>query len=187
MADDEFEVLVDRDIRDFDSGELAAVLRSGKVAPRWHKTLLTMQRSLDDQLALFNTRVKADQAAARLASDGRSVLELEAQAERKRASAIRFKFHLRERLREAKDVLHQMGQPLSVDRLIDQRNRALARVGLLEDAIRQHRTAFQVDGGRGSADKEMWSHIGPSVGSAEAGSFNNVDDGGAEYAPYRQY
>jgi hypothetical protein len=162
MADDEFEVLVDRDIRDFDSEELAAVLRSEEVAPRWHNTLLIMQRRLNDHLEVFNAQVKADLAGARLTGDRQSVLELEAQAERKRASAIRFKSHLRERLREAEQVLQRIGKPVAFERLIEQRDRALARVALLEDVIRQHRAAFAVDTGRCAADLELWSHIGSS-------------------------
>jgi hypothetical protein len=179
LADDEFEVLVDRDIRDLDSEELATVLRSDEVAPRWHNALLTMQRRLNDHLEVFNAQVKADLAGARLAGDRQSVLELEAQAERKRASAIRFKSHLRERLRESEQVLQQAGTPVAVERVINQRNRALARVALLEDVIRQHRASFLVDGGRSAADAELWSHIGPATPSA---AFTNVDDEGIEAA-----
>jgi hypothetical protein len=175
LADDEFEVLVDRDIRDLDCEELAAVLRSEEVAPRWHDALLVMQRRLNDHLEVFNAQVKADRAGARLTGDRQSVLELEAQAERKRASAIRFKSHLRERLREAEQVLQQVGKPVAFERLIEQRNRALARVTLLEDVIRQHRAALSVAGGRCAADTELWSHIGPAAASA---GFTNLDDEG---------
>jgi hypothetical protein len=177
LADDEFEVLVDQDIRDLDSEELAAVLRSKEVAPRWHNTLLAIQRRLNEHLEVFNAQVKADMADARLAGDRQLVLEVEAQAERKRASAIRFKAHLRERLREAEQVLQQIGMPVGAERLIDQRNRALARVALLEDVIRQHRKAFPVEGGRSAADTELWSHIDPEVPSS---AFNNLDDEGLQ-------
>src|SRR5439155_18653175 len=107
------------------------------------------------------------QAAARLAGNEREVLALQAQAEHKRASAIRFKAQLRARAREARQVRHQMGEVVTVRRLTDERTRALIRSTQLEQAIGQHRAAILVGGERRDTDEELWSQIGSTADSAD--------------------
>jgi hypothetical protein len=160
LADDEFEVLVERDIRELDCDALAAVLRSPEMIRRWYRTLLSMQHRLDDQLEVFDAQMRADQAAARLAGNKREVLALRAQAEHKRASAIRFKALLRARAREARQVRREMGEAVSVRRLIDERTRALNRSTQLERAIGQHRAAILDGAERRGTDKKLWNQIG---------------------------
>jgi hypothetical protein len=90
------------------------------------------------------------------------MLKREARDESWKAGALRFKTGLEERLGEARRVLRDLDDPLVnvADRVVEERNRALVRVALLEDAVRRHRDGFPSDDDPSDADVELWKTVG---------------------------
>jgi hypothetical protein len=90
------------------------------------------------------------------------MLKREARDEAWKAGALRFKTGLEERLGEARRVLHDLDDPLVnvAERITEERNRALVRVALLEQAIRRHRDTFPDEDDPSDADLELWQMVG---------------------------
>ena len=63
------------------------------------------------------------------------------------------------RLIEAKSLLEQNGDSYITDRTADERNSALGRVGVLEDAIRRHKDACLTKGTTSAFDEALWAYL----------------------------
>jgi hypothetical protein len=85
------------------------------------------------------------------------ILKEQASFETWRAGALRVKNGLEIRLIEAKSLLEQSGDTYITDRTADERNLALARVGVLEDAIRRHMNACLTE--PRDADEALWAYL----------------------------
>lgn len=169
MPEVEFRGQIDDDTRGKGSPELAAALRSEALMERWYEALLAMQSSVEGQLAAKGADSRAKVADFRrrlngsMGKDKDRLNELllfeQAQSERWRAGAVRFKSGIEEKLLEARRLLRAHDNPLVTDRTAEERNRALARISVLEDAIRKHREAFPVEDDPSDADTELWSLV----------------------------
>lgn len=161
MPELDFRSIIDDDTRDKVSAELAAGLRSPQVVGRWYEALMAMQMSVEGQLAAKTAESKGRVAHLKAQGKDATLVQFEqAKFERWKAGAIRFKSGLEQKLLEAKRILRDANDPLISDRTAEERNRALARVALLEDAIRRHRDAFPREDDPSDADEELWGYVG---------------------------
>jgi hypothetical protein len=171
LSEVDFRKLVDDDTRGRAPESLSRQLRSPGCASRWYQTLLAMQNSVEGQLAANAAESRAAKARllARLEEPMSTTQRREIRAEiatRKaadeqwRAGALRFKSGLKEKLIEARRVLREVDDPILTKRISQERNRALARVATLEDAIRHHRDDFPPDDQPSDADLNLWAQVG---------------------------
>lgn len=160
LSDEEFRTLVDDDTRARGTQDLADALRSRGVAVRWHDMLLSMLGSVEGQLAARQAEMSSNIAYLRAQGKFKDADRARAEGEKWRASAIRFKTGLEEKLRESTRVLRAYGVTEIDERIAEERNQALARVAILEAAIRSHRDSFPLeDDDPTEDDEELWSHV----------------------------
>jgi hypothetical protein len=141
--------------------EIAAGLRDSRVLRRWYTAILAMHKSVEGQ---FSAKT-ADNSAMikRLRAAGVpavKVLKEESSFQTWRAGALRVKNGLDMRLIEAKSLLEQAGDSYITDRTSDERNLALARIAVLEDAIRRHmNTRLKMAASSDDTDEALWSYL----------------------------
>jgi hypothetical protein len=174
----EFEHLVNNEMRSTQDKPLvqpdvAAALRDPRVLRRWYTCILSMHKSVEGQ---FSAKT-ADNTAMirRLQASGAprvKILKERASFETWRASALRVKNGLEIRLIEAKSLLEQYGDSYITDRVANERNAALARVGVLEDAIRRHRNACLTEGTGSNIDEALWAYLPADVMTTRKSSRN---------------
>jgi hypothetical protein len=170
LSESDFRKLIDEDTRGKAPASLSAQLRSPECVGRWYETLLAMQKSVEGQLAAkaaesrgaqADFRARLEQTPAREARAIRAEMGYrESKDETWRAGALRFKSGLEEKLIEARRLLREFDDPIVSERTAEERNRALARIATLEDAIRHHRDEFPTDDQPSEIDLFLWSHIG---------------------------
>jgi hypothetical protein len=138
--------------------EISAALRDPRVRRRWYTAILAMHKSIEGQFSAKTADNKA--MIGRLQATGVprvKILKEQASFETWRAGALRVKNGLEIRLIEAKSLLEQSGDTYITDRTADERNLALARVGVLEDAIRRHMNACLTE--PRDADEALWAYL----------------------------
>jgi hypothetical protein len=142
---------------------VATALRSDpRVLRRWYTAILAMHKSVEGQFSAKtadNTAMIKRLQAAHVPKV--KILTEQSSFETWRAGALRVKNGLEIRLIEAKSLLEQQGDPYIIDRTADERNSALGRVGVLEDAIRRHMNAClsqPMDDPR-EADELLWAYL----------------------------
>jgi hypothetical protein len=168
IPNSDFEDLVNNEMRSTPDRprvkpHLSAGLRDPRVLRRWYATILTMHKSVEGQ---FSAKT-ADNSAMikKLQSQGApraQILREQSSFEQWRAGALRVKNGLEIRLIEAKYLLELNGDSYITDRTAEERNSALGRVGVLEDAIRRHMDAcLKVAPGASSddIDEALWAYV----------------------------
>jgi hypothetical protein len=167
LENSDFESIVNNEMRSTAekprvAPEVAAALRDPRVLRRWYTTILAMHKSVEGQ---FSAKT-ADNTAMikRLRAAGVpavKVLKEESSFQTWRAGALRVKNGLDMRLIEAKRLLEQSGDPYISDRTSDERNMALARIAVLEDAIRRHmNTRLKMSAASSDdVDEALWSYL----------------------------
>ena len=167
MSDGEFEQVVNDDTRHTEdkprlTQEVVDALRSPEVTRRWYSMLLRMTKNIEGQFAAKTADHRASVLRMKTEQGHRATaLREEASFERWRAGALRVKAGLEVRLLEARYLLALRGDTHESDLVLAERNAALGRVGVLEEAIRRHRSA-----GGGPVENEiLWSYIQSGEGS----------------------
>lgn len=163
LPDDDFRVLVDRDLRRENTEEEAEALRSPQLVHRWYTVLVAMTKSVDGQLsakrqdyeaqkarlrgefvraedALAAARARHDKAQIRGAEEQirqlrREWAQMSERYSRARAATLRFKSGLDETLVEARLFRDQARDALYTTVVAEERNRLAARVRELEAAL----------------------------------------------------
>lgn len=160
MPEGQFRSLVENDIRG--TSDAREVLRSPQVIERLYSTLLSMQKSVEGQLAAR----KEDMEAARIKSiaEGRNALpgwaEDKAKYSKWRAGSIRFKVGLEQALMEVRHVRDQQRTENRGLLFEDEANvRLMRRLQMLEAAIKKHRDAFDENDEATDADLELWAYL----------------------------
>jgi hypothetical protein len=166
LSEVDFRKLIDDDTRGKAPASLSRQLRSAECAPRWYEALLAMQNSVDGQLAAKSAESRAAQARLQarfeeaLSSKQRREIRAEiarrkAADEQWRAGALRFKSGLEDKLIEARRVLRELDD----SSIVGARNRSMARVAILEDAIRRHHADFRAEDEPSDSDLALWAHL----------------------------
>lgn len=174
MPETTFRRLVDADVRKKGTEEVAESLRSPQVVRRWLSALTAMAKSVEGQLAAREADLEVLQLEYEKASRGASEAELakleaeylSAQTREAtwRASVLRFKTGLDEAITEAKQVQDAALATMFDLAVIAERNHALERIQVLEEAIRLHRDHNCSNEPRCSysscvADTDLWKHV----------------------------
>lgn len=162
----------------------AQALREPSVLRRWYEVLIGLQRSVEGQLASIGAEgraktarleVKALQIEGRFTGatlpvvldERRSLLrkvrqdklEAEADLEQWRAAAVRWKTRNEERLTEVRFLLREQGDEFFMDRVAEERNRALARTMELETALKTWRDSFSEEDEPTAEDMELMRYV----------------------------
>lgn len=162
LSDDEFEDFVNRDVRGNLEPEFAAKLREPENINRWHDTLLRLKRSVDAQFSSARYELSSKQASYLTQGDkGRQMwLAARAASEKWRQGAVRFKNGVEERLAEAKRLRHSMAATSDFTQyVIAERDRAIAELERLRQAIEDHRKAVLNDEDDDSVDDILWAAL----------------------------
>jgi hypothetical protein len=151
LSEERFRAVVDEDVRDRAPAPVHDALRSRELIQRTYDTLLTMQRSVEGQIAAKAAETKA-QVRRLLAAKARAKASaVQADFDHWRAGCLRFKTGLDIELIEVRSVLRRYGLYTTV--LEAQRNEAARQGRLLRQAIEAHRAA--VDSPE-HADEALW-------------------------------
>lgn len=176
--------IVEEDTKGQVHPDTAASLRDVTMLHKWHDCLIGLQKSVEGQLASIGADARAKTAAFEaklLQIEGRFAgatgpeaakerrqqvrkarqdhMEEEAHFERWRAGAVRWKTSNEERLAEARFLLHEHGEDFFLDRVTDERNRALARVMELEAALHIWRDSFTEGDEPTPEDMELMKYV----------------------------
>lgn len=166
--DDQFRSICENDVRvatgKEDPGDpvLAKALRTPPVIQRYYRLLSVLQRSAEGQLAARRASHAARMAKLRAhGTKGEKYQEALAEHETWRAGALRFKTGVEERMAELGGILRDIDAEFFADRLKEERNQALLRTVVLEDAIRRHRAHECDDACKEgcTADTDLWALI----------------------------
>lgn len=172
MSDTEFRSLAEDDVREAtgkgDPLDLPVhdALRTPPAIHRFYRLLLVLQRSAEGQLAAKGASHAARMAKLRMhgtTSQSEKYQEALAEHETWRAGALRFKTGVEERMAEISSLMRELDAETFADRLKEERNQALLRTLVLEDAIRRHRDHECTDDtcdqahGTCAADDELWA------------------------------
>lgn len=185
MSYRDFHTVVEDESKSQVDPDTAQAIRDPTVLRRWYEVLVGLQKSVEGQLAAMGAEGRARTAkfqAKLLQIDGRFTgatlpealkerqsqirkarqdqAEAEAELERWRTSAIRWKTGNEDRLTEAKFLLRSEGDDFFMDRTVEERNRAMARVLELEAALRQWRDSFTPEDELSPEDLELMKHVG---------------------------
>lgn len=161
MSDDDFKALIEADMRRPDDEvdqEVRALLRHPEVIDRTYATLLSMQKSVEGQLAARkeDREVLRGRCLAKGAA-GRSVwLEAEERYAKTRAGSLRFKVGVEQQLMAVRRLRDTRRSVLFED---EANERLILRVQALEQAIRKHRDGFDSDDEGSDDDLELWAWV----------------------------
>lgn len=159
VGEEEFEAAVNADVRGTTNADTKAALRQPDVLDRWHDTLLHLKRNVEAQLTSNRATLLADQAEALRGGDTVRWVQIKAESEQWRQRSIRFKNGVEERLREAKRLRRALSTETYTAKVLDDRDRAIARCLTLADAIAAHKAAVlsSPDEPDDSIDDKLWS------------------------------
>jgi hypothetical protein len=165
-----FRVLVEADTKGRGTPALRRLLRQPSVVDRWYDALVSLQKSVEGTIAS-----KQRDFASMMAGFELKMMDADTPKDRLRvnrdmrraqqrhatwkASAVRFKTGLDQRLVEARRLMHTLPSEPHIAQLTSERNDALGRAYLLERAIKQHRDTFPPQVDPSEADQQLWSYI----------------------------
>lgn len=159
LSDEEFDEIVNQDVRGILDEETSVQLREPLNLERWHDMLLTLKRRVEVQLAANRGEQAAKQAEyLSLGSQGKVLwLRYKSQNERWRQGAIRFKNGVEDKLSEAKRTRSVSRSENFPSILIRERDGAIQQVMTLRNAIIQHRIAtVNEEGDQEELDSHLW-------------------------------
>lgn len=140
-----------------------AALRESPVIQRYYNMLFQLSRSVEGQLAAARSDLDGKLARMRGRNERDKPEYDETLAKHKlwRGSALRFKTGIEERQVELQGILASTDAAFFAARLEEERNRALMRTLVLEDAIRDHRDHEHDDDctTECTADRHLWSLV----------------------------
>lgn len=160
LSQDDFRRVVDDDIRGRSSGDVREALRSSGLVDRWVETLESALVSVEGQLAANDADWGAKEAEFESSGDHVALLAEKAKNDRWRAGALRFRTGVQQTLIEARRLAAaQEKESSEVDRLTRERDRAMARAFMLEDAIRSHKQNFPTEDEPSDNDLDLWKKV----------------------------
>ena len=157
-----FRDIVDQDLRGQpgkEAKEIAEALRSPEVVRRWHSTLLSIQKNVEAQLASKAAETRSELLMLNLDGKAKDAKQTEANFERWRAGALRFKSGVEQAIFQARDVIDREFPEANHDRIVSERNEALTQVMILKNAIRKHRDSFTDEDDASKDDHELWEYV----------------------------
>jgi plasmid maintenance system antidote protein VapI len=157
---EEFEAAVNADVRGTASIDTQMALRQPECLDRWHDMLLHLKRNVEAQLTSNRASLLAEQAERLAAGDTIGWIKSKAESEQWRQRSIRFKNGVEERLREAKRLRNGRGESM-VTSITRDRDKAIAKLVTLEEAISAHKAAVLADAeDPDTIDDRLWSVLG---------------------------
>lgn len=140
LTDDEFENVVNRDVRGELDYETSLQLRTPENAERWYEQLLVLKRSVEAQFTANRAErnEKQQECMAKGPKGKTEWFAYRAQAERWRAGAARFKAGVEQRLAEARLLVDTKKANRYVDIVERERNEAIEEIVRLRRLIQTH-------------------------------------------------
>ena len=161
LSREDFQKVVDDDIRRVGTDEAHDALRSPAHILRWHDTLSAIIKSVEGQLASKNADSVADQMELRLAGKDQEAEQEAIHNQHWRGGAIRFKTGVEQNLFECRQLMREF-EMSEYSKAREERDRALSRIAVLEEAIRRHQKTVvkEIEGDDiTDADKELWEYL----------------------------
>lgn len=169
MTDTEFRALAEEDVREATGkGDplnplLHDALRTPPAIQRFYRLLSVLQRSAEGQLAAKGAAHASRMAKLRRRGvKGAEYQDAIAEHENWRAGALRFKTGVEERITEIASLIRELDADSVTEIIREERNDALYRVRVLEDAIRTHREhecGEECSGDFCVADVTLWENV----------------------------
>lgn len=165
LTDDTFEDIVNKDVRGVLDPDSSARLRDPIIVDRWYNKLLVLKRSVEAQLAA-NGAERSERHRDFMAKGTvgkQEWFDYKAQADRWRASAVRFNSGVESKLAEARQLRSTTRGNAYVGLLEVERDDAVREVNKLRSAIRMHRDHIcgsECNNDECVADDFLWSAVG---------------------------
>jgi hypothetical protein len=150
LSDEDFEDLVNQDVRGQLDREISLQLREPENVYRWYNSLNSLKKSVEAQFVVK----KAELSEQRLENPTEDEwLRTVAEHERWKAGAVRFKTGVEKRIAEAKQLRIAISKDEVMGRISSDLHEARGKAELYRQAILAHRSAEDAD----QADDQLYS------------------------------
>lgn len=150
LSDDDFEGLVNQDVRGQLDSATSALLREPENVFRWYNSLNSLKKSVEAQFVVKKAELAEFRLVNATEDEWRQAV---AEHERWKAGAVRFKTGVEKRIAEAKQLRIAVSRDEVMGRISSDLHEARGKLELYRQAIVAHKNAEDAD----QADEDLYS------------------------------